>query len=263
MVDLEAHIAPGFDDGAPDRATALEMCRIAAANGTRELVVAVSSDLSTPFDRDGLDAAAAELQAAVGDGLYLHTACVVRLSWHNAARVLAQPEAYTLNRLRYLPLEFSREMLARGGVGRVLRRYRDSDLSPVVVNPERRSSLRRDPSRLRNWAMRGCSMQVAAGSLTGLYGEAAQTAAIELIDAGLVQFVASSARSAGQRSPRLNTAFEFVVYRWGRRTAERLFLDNPWLALWGEPLPTIGRVAKSRHSLLGALAPRGRSRRVR
>ena len=38
MVDLHKHILPGLDDGAADETTALEMCRMAARNGTREMV---------------------------------------------------------------------------------------------------------------------------------------------------------------------------------------------------------------------------------
>ena len=35
MIDLHCHMLPGIDDGAPDEATALEMARIAVADGIR------------------------------------------------------------------------------------------------------------------------------------------------------------------------------------------------------------------------------------
>ncbi len=38
----------------------------------------------------------------------------------------------------------------------------------------------------------------------------------------------------------IGEAYETVVYRWGERMAERLFIDNPWAALWGEDVE-IGR----------------------
>ena len=240
MVDLEAHVAPGLDDGAESRETALEMCRLAKEAGTRELVVSVRNKLEEPFDRDELNAVVQDLQAELGDSIYLHSSCVVQMTWANAPRVYREPERYAINGLRYVPFEVTGEMLARGGIGKIFRRYRDAGLFPIVARPERSTSLRRDMSRLRHWIDRGCLIQVTAGSLVGLYGERAQLASIQIIDANLAHFIASCGRSTGGRAPVLDEAYEMVVYRWGERTAERLFIDNPWAALWGEDVE-VGR----------------------
>jgi protein-tyrosine phosphatase len=265
LVDLEAHVAPGLDDGAASRETALEMCRLAQKAGTREMVVAVRTDLEAPFDRSELNAVVESLQREVGDSLFLHSSCVVQLNWANAPRVFHDPERYAINGLRYLPFELSGDMLARGGLGKVFRRFRDAGLLPIVARPERSASMRRDLSRLRHWVSRGSLIQVTAGSLTGLFGERAQLASIQIIDANLAHFVASCGRSAGGRSPVLDEAYDMVVYRWGEAVAERLFIDNPWAALWGEDVATgVPRLRRSRAflSMLG-LKSRGRRRRRR
>jgi protein-tyrosine phosphatase len=137
-------------------------------------------------------------------------------------------------------------------------------LLPIVVRPERNASLRRDMSRLRHWVDHGSLIQVTAGSLTGLHGERAQLASIQIIDANLAHFVASCGRSAGGRAPILDEAYDMVVYRWGERTARRLFIDNPWAALWGEDIAISGpRLRRSSMFLrmLGLRGPRRRRRR--
>jgi protein-tyrosine phosphatase len=263
LVDLEAHVAPGLDDGAASRETALEMCRLAARTGTREMVVAVRTKLDQPFDRDELESAVKGLQAELGDSLFLHSSCVVQLTWANAPRVFREPERYAVNGLRYLPFEITGEMLARGGIGKVFGRYRDAGLLPVIARPERTGSLRSDLSRLRHWVDRGSLIQVTAGSLIGAYGERAQLASIQIIDANLAHFVASCGRSLGGRSPVLDEAYEMVVYRWGEKTAQRLFIDNPWAALWGEDVEAVRPRLRRAKAFLHMLGLRGRSRRRR
>ena len=260
MVDLEAHVAPGLDDGAASRETALEMCRMAVQAGTREMVVAVRTKLDQPFDRDELDATVQSLQQEIGDSLFLHSSCVVQLTWANAPRVFREPERYAINGLRYVPFEITGEMLARGGIGKVFRRFRDAGLLPIVARPERSGSLRSDLSRLRHWVDRGSLIQVTAGSQTGLYGERAQLASIQIIDANLAHFVASCGRSAGGRAPILDEAYQMVVYRWGEKTAQRLFLDNPWAALWGEEIEEVKPRLRSGKAFLRMIGLRGRRR---
>ncbi|MCB1019081.1 MAG: hypothetical protein H6509_07305 [Bryobacterales bacterium] len=265
MVDLEAHVAPGLDDGAASRETALEMCRQAAQAGTRELVVAVRTKLERPFDRDELTTAVEDLQRELGESIFLHASSVVQLTWANAPRVFQEPERYAINGLRYLPFEITGEMIARGGIGKVFRRFRDAGLLPVVARPERSGSLRSDLSRLRHWVERGCLIQVTAGSLTGVYGERAQLASIQIVDSNLAHFVASCGRTTGGRSPVLDEAYDMVVYRWGEQMAQKLFIDNPWAALWGEdvevPRPRV-RSGRAFLRMLG-LSRRRKGRRRR
>ncbi len=263
MVDLEAHVAPGLDDGAANREVALEMCRMARESGTREMVVAVRSKLENELDRDGLNRAVEDLQRELGDSLYLHSSCVVRMTWANAPRVYRDPERYAINGLRYVPFEITGEMLARGGIAKVFRRYRDAGLLPVVARPERSASLRRDMSRLRHWVSSGCLIQVTAGSLTGLYGERAQLASIQIIDSNLAHFVASCGRTTGGRAPVLDRAYETVVYRWGEPVAQKLFLDNPWAALWGEDVEVGEAKLRRSRAFLRAIGLGERKRRKR
>ena len=45
MIDLHTHILPGIDDGSRNMEESLEMCRIAAAGGTRGIVATSHGNL--------------------------------------------------------------------------------------------------------------------------------------------------------------------------------------------------------------------------
>ena len=96
-------------------------------------------------------------------------------------------------------------------------------------------------------------MRLAFLGPVGTYGERAQLASIQIIDANLAHFVASCGRSAGGRAPVLNEAYEMVVYRWGERRAQRLFIDNPWAALWGEDVEASAPKVRSSRAFLQAV----------
>ena len=83
MVDLHAHILPGMDDGAADEDAALEMCRMAVRNGTREIVAAPKTTMAYPFDPAEIDAKIRALQDQMGERLFIHRGADLRLTWSN------------------------------------------------------------------------------------------------------------------------------------------------------------------------------------
>ncbi len=255
MVDLQAHVLPGADRGAADEAEALAMCRHAAERGTKEIVAAPKTDLSQPWDPAEADAALARLQQALGETIHLHRGCEVKLTWANAEQVCADPSRYTLNGRQYLLVEVSSELLEAEGLGKLFGRLRDLGAIPIISTPERNTRLRSSTRRLKHWLDRGALAQVCGGSLTGLFGEKTQAAAIGLIDANLAQFVVSDGHNLETRPPDLLEAWDFLVYRWGPAKARELLIDNPWRALWGEKLEARpGRIRKApslRRAFLG------------
>ncbi len=57
-----------------------------------------------------------------------------------------------------------------------------------------------------------------------------------MMDARLVHFVASDAHDVKRRPPELARPYEFVLDRWGDGEADRVFIDHPWAALWGDAI---------------------------
>ena len=250
MIDLQTHFLPGWGDGPPDEETALEMLRLAAETGTREIVAAPRTDLSVPFDAEAADAMVAKLQLAVGHSIHLHRGAIVELNWRNLETALEDPGRYSINGRRYLLLKLGDDVLMRG-TGKLLQRFTDLGVTPILTGIERKPTLRRDRRRLRGWISNGVRVQLSAAALLGDYGERAQRAAARLIDSGLAHFICSDGRNLSSRPPRLSDAYDYVVYRWGESRAERLFIDNPWPVLWGlEPTqPVVKRRARTTVSI--------------
>lgn len=69
FVDIHSHILWGLDDGARDYETSLEMLRMAAGNGTTDIVATPHSNLQYPFDPDKISARIHELDEAVAGNL--------------------------------------------------------------------------------------------------------------------------------------------------------------------------------------------------
>jgi protein-tyrosine phosphatase len=86
------------------------------------------------------------------------------------------------------------------------------------------------------WVEMGCYVQVTAGSILGTFGKRPKESAFEMLDRGLVHFVASDAHGVEARSPRLDEAFAELVNRYGKDSIQALFVDNPAVTLTGERL---------------------------
>jgi protein-tyrosine phosphatase len=235
VVDLQAHVLPGLDDGAADDAAAIEMCRAAARAGTRELVATPSCSGQYPFDRGEIQAKTAALQAQLDGTLHLHTGAVLELSHESLEKALPDLSRFSINARRYVLLRASSGALTRG-VAKLLTAVQDCGYTAVVSLPETTSGVQRNSRRVPHWVKRGALVAVGAGSLLGANGARAEECATGLLDADLVHFVVSDAHSAGLSAPSLDQAFGAVVYRWGEERAQRLLIDNPWAALWGQPI---------------------------
>jgi protein-tyrosine phosphatase len=92
-----------------------------------------------------------------------------------------------------------------------------------------------DLDRLADLVAAGALLQVTAAALTGDYGRAPGEHAWQMVEAGLVAFVASDAHSPGWRPPGLSTARAAITRRCGAAVAERLLSDNAARVVAGEP----------------------------
>ena len=235
MVDLQAHVLPGLDNGAEDEATAIKMCQAAARAGTRELVATPSCAAQFNFDRSEVEAKTVELEARLNGALHLHTGTVLELSHESLAAAMSDLSRFSINSRRYLLLRPSSGALTRG-VAKLLTAIKECGYSGIISLPETLTLVQNDLRRVRHWIKRGSLVAIGADSLAGRNGARAEECATSLLDAELVHFIVSDARSVNRRTPSLDQAFRTVVYRWGQERAQRLLIDNPWAALWGQPV---------------------------
>ncbi|MFN3324491.1 MAG: tyrosine-protein phosphatase [Bryobacteraceae bacterium] len=236
MVDIHSHILHGLDDGASSLDESVEMVRMAAENGTTDIVATPHANIEFRFRPELVAERVAELRQAVGSLIQIHTGCDFHLLHDYTEDAVAHPAKYTINGKCYLMVELS-DLMIFSNTDQIFQRLMDAGMIPVVTHPERNWLLQQRLPLLERWVSMGCCMQVTGQSLLGRFGSKARRFGEEMMERGLVHFIASDAHDSQDRTPRLDQAFQHVSRKYGEARAERLFRTNPRAALCGDPLP--------------------------
>jgi protein-tyrosine phosphatase len=240
VIDLHLHLLPGVDDGPETLEAALAMCRIAAADGCTALV-------ATPHQRrdewptgDGelLERARAELEGAAGGAPRLFLGGEVRVDSEILRDLDAPGRAgtRTLAGSRYLLLEFEPRGIGPEPVG-LVREILARGLVPIVAHAEVTPCFWMDDDDvLTRMVEAGGHLQVTGASVCGDFGRVARDRAWALLDAGLVDFLASDAHRPDWRPPGMSRARALLASRLGESAAERLTREHPSDVLADRPL---------------------------
>lgn len=229
MFDLHCHLLPGIDDGAADLDMALEMARIAVADGIR--TVACTPRISPGMyenTAEGIRAAIAALQAELdqrGIALRLVEGADVHLD-PGLARGIESGRIPTIAGSHYLllapphhvaPPRFEEAMFELMTLG----------ITPVVTHPERLAWVNGHYDMFVRLAARGAWMQVTAGAITGRFGKRVQYWGEKFVAEGHCHVLATGARDAERHPPVLAEAREVAVRLVGRDAATHLVSTRP------------------------------------
>jgi len=236
MIDTHCHILPGLDDGPPDEGHALEMARVAVADGITG-IVATPHDIPGlyPFDGDKVNEALSRLKKGLereGISLPLYPGCELALAPDLERRHAGKGLPTMAGKGRHLLLELPLEEIPPYTED-VFYRLQLRGLIPVIAHPERNLAVLQQPAWLREILERGILIQLSAPSITGLFGKKVQNLAEELACRGWVHFVASDAHSAGKRGPRLQPARKTLGEFLTAGALDWLFNTNPRLIVDG------------------------------
>jgi len=232
VLDLHCHLLPGVDDGPATLSEALELCRMAAADGTTHAIV-------TPHIHPGrwdntcasISGACAGLQRELdgqGIALQLGYAAEVRVTDAIPAQITRGdiPFYGEVDGYRIMLLEFPHGHIVPGSQ-KLVAWLLDRGVRPLLAHPERNRQVMRDPAELQPFLDLGCWLQVTAGALTGQFGEKCQAVARRLLERDEVRVLARHGHNNGARPPVLREAYAYVVQEFGESTARRLFFDAP------------------------------------
>ncbi len=230
MIDLHCHMLPAIDDGAGDLATALEMARIAVADG-------ITMTACTPHIYPGLyENDAAGIRAAVAALRAQLIEAEIPLEITDGADIQLVPElvdrlksgAYpTLNGSRYFLFEPPHHVAPARFVESIFDALAGGYV-PIITHPERLTWLDNDHY---DWfvtaARQGAWLQITAGALTGRFGKRPLYWGERMLDDGLVHILATDAHATSRRPPLLAEGRE-VAAKWvGSAEADRLVRDRP------------------------------------
>lgn len=209
LIDLHSHILPGLDDGAQNDTEALEMLRIAAADGIDIIAATPHADRATPDQI--LEGAHRLNELARQEGLAISVVpgSEVRIDAdlperHEAAQLV------TLNQNSYLLLE----LWLMGDWPPYLRTAiydcQRAGLMPILAHAERYPAVQRSPMIVADLVAAGVLIQINAGSLLHPAGSKTRDVAETLLRSHLVHVIASDAHHATLRAPRLQGALDYA-----------------------------------------------------
>ncbi|MGA2002100.1 MAG: CpsB/CapC family capsule biosynthesis tyrosine phosphatase [Terriglobales bacterium] len=236
MIDIHCHILPEVDDGPKSWDTAVEMCRMAAADGITHTVATPHANNRYAYDRPYLLGLIDQLRERVGPVPQLSLGCDFHLSFENLERVLERPHDYTIGETNYLLVELSNYSIPTQ-LADCFTRLGDRGLTPILTHPERNPILQQTPQRVLEYADQGCLIQVTASSLTGFWGERPEIVARWLLDRSAVHILASDAHETRRRVPIMSEARKVAVQIVGAEYAEALVEGNPGAVVQGQPVP--------------------------
>ena len=243
FVDIHCHILPGIDDGARDRAEAVEMLRLAHGQDTATIVTTPhnfprSAETVLQESQRRVDMLS---RAATEHGLTIALLTGQEIRITNGFRSQLETEnGATINTTRYVLSEppfnsfpdYVEEQIAEiMALG-----YR-----PVLAHPERNTIIQRDPDIVRRLMARGVLMQVNTGSLFGHYGPGSQEAGEYLLQREMAHALATDAHgSTGNRVPNMRAGYEAAALLVGEERALMLTRDNPLAITEGRDVPYLG-----------------------
>ncbi|NNE05759.1 MAG: capsular biosynthesis protein [Xanthomonadales bacterium] len=233
MIDLHCHLLPGIDDGAGDLATALDMARMAVADGITHAVL-------TPHLHGGRwDNRAAEVKGHCEAFARALTEHDIPLEVSYSAEVRIGPEILSwipAGDIRFLGSWEGRKVLLLElphgqippGSDKLTGWLLNNGIQPMIAHPERNKFVLRDLAAIEPFVEQGCLLQVTAGSVAGGFGEPARERAIELLARNWVTILASDAHSSQWRPPVLSEGREAASAVVGEDQAWQLVHGRPW-----------------------------------
>ena len=193
MIDLHCHMLPGIDDGAQTLPVALEMARMAAADG-------ITTTFCTPHIYPGLyENSGPDIQRRVKNLQLVLRDKGVALNLNFGADAHLVPELLagvstcrvpTLGGSLYLLLEPPHHVRPPGFTDSVFRII-TAGYTPILTHPERLSWYGAHVADFVDLAKSGAWLQVTGGALIGRFGKAAQRHAEQLVGEGWCDVLAS------------------------------------------------------------------------
>lgn len=236
MVDIHCHILPQVDDGPESWEVAVEMCRMAAADGITHVVATPHANDLFAYDRERHLAALERLRDLSAGVVGLSLGCDLHFSYDNVQDLMAHPERYSIGEGKYVLVELS-DFSIPGTFRRTLQQIIGMGVRPVITHPERNPILQQDPGPVLDWVHAGALVQVTASAVTGFWGRVTRKVANWLLEQQAVHVLATDAHDTVHRPPLLSGGRDAVAQLRGSEVAKALVHDNPQAIILGKELP--------------------------
>lgn len=232
MFDIHSHILPNIDDGAKDLSESLALLKMAQNDGITHMVATPHIHIGR-FNNSAknlysdIDVLKQEALNA-GINLKLAVAAEVRLDIELMGLVMAGqlPFIGKVDSVNYLLLELPHSHVPQG-YDKFINWLAKQNIKVIIPHPERNRDIQANPFYIERLKQLGCDFQLTASSIEGAWGDTAKAISIDMLQKGLVSYVASDAHSVKRRPPLLSNTKKLVSDLIGDFEAQNLFINNP------------------------------------
>lgn len=236
MIDIHCHFLPNIDDGASDMDEAIELAKLAVENNIKHSILTPHINIGR-FNNN----LAVINEAVQGFKVELEKQGIP-LNVYSGAEVRISPDIMPMIEKGNVPfvgkwkgmdallLEMPHSNIPIGS-DKLVKWLLKKNIIPIIAHPERNRDVQKDMSVLKPFIQLGCLFQVTGSSLLGHFGDICVTRSIELLEMGVIQFIASDAHNIKRRPPMLTEAVAIAANVIGEAEANKLVYDNPALLL--------------------------------
>ncbi|ERJ12927.1 tyrosine-protein phosphatase [Haloplasma contractile] len=229
LVDLHTHILPGIDDGSKDVNQSIRMLKMAALNGTKKIIC-------TPHyyprkienEREHVIEALSLLREAIkleDLDIELYAGSEIHVK-SDTLNLIKENRLQTLNNTKYVLIEFPfiKEYLTVDPA-EMIYNFTVEGYVPIVAHPERYTYVQSNPNLVFDWVKEGALMQINSNSLFSR-NKSLTKVANQLLQAGLVHFIASDSHDESHRPPKLKEAYNHISTKYSETLANQLLSEN-------------------------------------
>lgn len=251
MIDIHTHILPAVDDGAASIQTALEMLKIAEADGIHTIVATphTFSNISTYKSLEQLREKFLELKSAASQqGLHIEILQGAENFFDSrlADYLRQNPEMLTINNSDYFLLEFPPDFIFPGTRQFIYNVMQDGYI-PIICHVERNRVFRQNPLLLYQFLEMGALAQATAGSFRGDFGSDVRTTALEFVKANMIHVIASDSHHSRYRQPQMSFVYEELKEAADTRHIDLLTTGIPSAIIKNEAVPDTGPMKDPSH----------------
>ena len=236
MIDIHCHLLPNIDDGASDMVEAIALAKLAVQNNIKHMILTPHINIGR-FDNNtqvishALEAFKLELENQKVD-LSVSAGAEVRIS----ADIMMMVEKGNVpfigkwQGMDAMLLEMPHSNIPVGS-DKLVKWLIKKNIIPIIAHPERNRDVQKNIAVLKPFIQLGCLFQITGSSLLGDFGDTCVDRAKELLEMGIIQFIASDAHNIKRRPPMLAEALDVAKSVIGDVEANKLVYDNPAMLL--------------------------------
>lgn len=224
MIDLHCHILPDMDDGPQTMEESVAMVETALEDGIDTIV---ATPHLTDFKRidtflksrdEKIDALLSNLSAK---GINVNIAKGAEVYIDMDLFDIKGIERFALNGSRYILTELPM-MVFPLYTEEFLYRLQLLGFVPIIAHPERNDWIIKKPELLYRLIDLGSLAQINTGSITGLFGHAAQNCAKKILKSKMAHMISTDAHSNGRRKPAMRDCIKTLKAWVGQRETNKL-----------------------------------------